>query len=77
MSRDLRKLSAELAQLTATERAELARTLIDSLDDESEADVEQLWIAEAHRRYDAYLRGEIASTPAEEVFARIRRTLRK
>ena len=75
MARNLRKLSEELAQLTPTERAELARTLIYSLDDETEADVERLWIAEAERRYEAYRRGEISSTPAEEVFEQIRRTL--
>lgn len=76
MARDLSKITEELARLTSNERAEVARTLIDSLDAESDADVEQLWIAEAQRRYEAYLRGETASSPAEEVFARVRRGLK-
>lgn len=38
-------------------------------------DVDQLWIAESQRRYEAYFRGEIQSLPGDEVMAKIRSRL--
>jgi hypothetical protein len=61
--------------LTPQEKAALAHLLIEELDSSSVADVEQLWIAESQRRYEAYLRGEIKSLPGDEVIARTRSRL--
>ena len=61
--------------LTSQEKAALAHLLIEALDSSSEADVEQVWIAESRRRYEAYLRGELASLPGDEVMARARKRL--
>jgi putative addiction module component (TIGR02574 family) len=72
MSRDLKDIAAEILELPLTARAELARQLLDSLDDLSEAENEQLWAAEAERRYAEYKAGNIESVPADEVFARLR-----
>lgn len=58
-------------QLGVKERAALAHTLLKGLDDGVDEDVEALWIAEAERRYDAYLRGEIEALPGDEVMARL------
>ena len=49
--------------LTSKEKAALARLLIEDLDSSTDANVEQLWIAESQRRYQAYLRGELRSVP--------------
>ena len=62
--------------LTPQEKASLARILIDELDTSSDSDVEQLWIAESQRRYDAYLRGELKSVAGEEVMSRARNRLK-
>lgn len=61
--------------LTAQEKAALAHLLIEELDSASDADVEQLWIAESQQRYEAYQRGEVQSLPGDEVMARARNRL--
>ena len=35
------------------------------------AEVDKAWLAELHRRYDAYKRGETTTSTVEEVIARI------
>ena len=72
MSRDLKDIAAEALDLPLTQRAELASQLLDSLDDLSDAENEQLWAEEGERRYAEYKAGNIEATPAEEVFARLR-----
>lgn len=72
MSRDPKDIAAEALELPLTARAELASRLLDSLDDLSEAENDQLWAQEAERRYAEYKAGNIEAVPAEEVFARLR-----
>ncbi len=45
---------------------------LDSLDDLSGAENDQLWAEEAERRYAEYKAGNLESIPADEVFARLR-----
>ena len=77
MARDTSELRAELDKLSPKQKAELARTLIDSLDEDLDENVEQIWIDEAARRFEAYRRGEMSSRPVAEVFARARARLRR
>ena len=77
MTRDISELREELDKLSPKQKAELARTLIDSLDEDLDDNLQQLWLDEARRRYEAYRRGEISSRPAAEVFARVRARLRR
>lgn len=77
MARDTSTLREELDKLSPKQKAELARTLIDSLDEDLDEDVEQIWIDEAARRFEAYQRGEMSARPAAEVFARARARLRR
>lgn len=72
MSKDLKDLAAEALELPLTARAELASQLLDSLDDLSEEENDQLWAQEAERRYAEYKAGNIEAVPADEVFARLR-----
>ena len=72
MSRDLKDIAAEALELPLTARAELASQLLDSLDEISEEENDQLWAQEAERRYAEYKAGNIESVSAEEVFARLR-----
>jgi putative addiction module component (TIGR02574 family) len=62
--------------LTPQEKAPLARILIEELDPTVDSQVEQLWIAESQRRYEAYLRGELESLPGDEVMSRARSRLK-
>jgi putative addiction module component (TIGR02574 family) len=72
MSRDPKDIVAEALDLPLTARAELASLLLDSLDELSEEESDQLWAQEAERRFAEYKAGNIESVPAEEVFARLR-----
>ena len=66
------KIIENARKLPKSERAELARVLIAELDEGRDENVEELWVAEARRRWDAYKRGEIAARPGDEVLARLR-----
>lgn len=69
-------LEKQARLLTPQEKATLARILIHELDPAADDEVETMWIAEAQRRYDAYLRGEIESLPGAEVMSRARTRLK-
>jgi putative addiction module component (TIGR02574 family) len=66
------ELKREAMRLNATERASLARELLVSLDDLSEAEVERLWLEEAERRRLDSEAGKTTLIPADEVFAQLR-----
>jgi len=70
------ELEKQSRLLTTAERATLARILIEGLDSSVDHDAEQLWIAEAQRRYQAYLKGEIEAHPGDEVMMRARSRLK-
>lgn len=70
------ELQKQARTLTPKEKAALARMLIDELDATVDSDVEELWVEEAHRRYDAYLRGESHAIPGDEAMARARNRLK-
>lgn len=61
--------------LTTEEKAALVHLLIEELDSSADADVEQLWIEESRRRYDAYLKGELKAVSDDEVMARAKNRL--
>jgi hypothetical protein len=58
-------LQKQAGLLTPQEKATLARILIEDLNPLVDSEVEQIWIAEAQRRYQAYLEGEIESLPGD------------
>ena len=72
MSGSIDQLKSELLQLPTDQRAELAHVLIESLDEEADADVEAAWDAELARRTEQIDRREARGEPAESVFARLR-----
>ena len=63
--KDLEKASL---QLSVQERALLAKLLLDTLDEDDNVDIEELWLTEAERRYQAYRAGKMSAKPAEKVF---------
>jgi len=76
MSSQFDDLEKRARALSREEKAALARVLIDELDPVNEPGVDELWLEEARRRYDAYRRGEMQSTPGDEAMARARSRLR-
>ena len=72
-------LKKEALKLPSGDRAELAYSLIRSLDEddeESDSEHERLWREEIQRRYRELKEGKAELVPAEEVFAAIRASLR-
>jgi hypothetical protein len=63
------ELKREALQLDPSARATLARDILLSLDDLSEAEVEQLWVEEALRRSAEIDTGLVEIIPADQVFA--------
>ena len=72
----LQEIESQAMHLGPSERALLAEHLIASLDGGEGVDAENLWIKEAETRYAAYERGEIPSSPADEVLDRSRKSLK-
>ena len=70
MSVKLDELKREAAKLSEAERAELALTLIESLDGPADAgDIEEAWRVELDRRSAELASGEVTAVPGDEVFA--------
>ncbi len=76
MSALLDELEKQSRLLTPQEKATLARILIEDLDPLVDSAVDELWIAEAQRRYQAYLKGEMETHPGDEVMPRARNRLK-
>ncbi len=76
MSTLLDELSKKAQALTLEERAQLAQQLMESIERESDPEVQAAWEAEIADRIARYERGEAKLIPAEEVFAAARRLAR-
>ena len=77
MSANFKELEKEVRALGTREKAALARTLIEDLDETLDQGAEQLWIEEAQRRYQAYHAGALGSVPGEEAMQRARQRLNR
>jgi hypothetical protein len=66
------ELKREALQLDPSVRADLARELLEILDDLPESDVERLWLEEAERRRADVQSGKSIPIHMDEVFARAR-----
>lgn len=76
MSDALKEVEKRAKSLSAEERAKLAEALLESLREESVAEIEAAWEREIEERAAAYDRGELQTISAEEVFAKARRLAR-
>jgi putative addiction module component (TIGR02574 family) len=74
MTATVKNLAETVVLLPPKARAYLAERLLESLD---EAGNEQAWITEARRRRDEVRAGKVKPVPAEEVYRRIERLLKK
>lgn len=61
----------EALALPPIDRAELVEQILASFEFPARQDIDAAWAKEAERRIDAYEKGEISSTPADEVFQEI------
>ena len=72
MTKAAEKVAQIALDLPPKARAEVAETLLKSLDSPRQKKLNALWAEEVERRLDAYHRGELKAIPGEEVFRRIR-----
>ena len=80
MSLPLKQLEAEALELPSQERAQLARRLLVSLDEELDddpAEVERAWEEEIRRRLHEVEAGTAELVPAEQVFSELRLRTRR
>ncbi|MBI5666293.1 MAG: addiction module protein [Nitrospirae bacterium] len=75
MASKLKEIEENALQLSPHDRAELAKHLIQSLDEIEDSEAEKLWIEEAERRYREYREGKVKGIPAEVVFNEARSKL--
>jgi hypothetical protein len=68
----IKEIEAEIQKLDLKDRATLAKWIVESLDDLSEAEVEALWAEEAERRLDELEQGLVTEIPDREVLRRAR-----
>jgi Putative addiction module component len=66
------ELRREALGLDLSSRASLARDLLSSLDDLSEAEIEQLWLEESVRRHEEVVSGAVENVAMDEALAKVR-----
>ena len=66
------ELRREALGLDLASRASLARDLLSSLDDLTEAETEQLWLEESLRRHQEIVSGAVETVSADEALAKAR-----
>jgi len=77
MPREAAQILHEALELPPEQRAALADSLLNSLDTEVDADVEQAWQDEIERRIESVRNGTAEMVPWEEVQARLLSRLKR
>jgi len=77
MARPLTSLQDEIRALSTPDKEALLRVLWEELDGSADRDVDAAWLAEAQRRDQELDDGRVRFVPAEEVFDRLKATLKK
>lgn len=77
MITDYKEIQHSALELDANHSAELAKTLIDSLDQHYDDDIEQAWIDEIKRRKAEIKSGDVVPIPGHEVLKTARELLKK
>lgn len=77
MITDFKEIEHSALELDKKRRAELAKRLIKSLDEEIDSDIEQSWIDEVTRRKEEIKSGKVFPLSGEEVHKEARKILKK
>jgi len=72
MTATTEKVLEDALELPPVERAVLVEQLLTSFELPQRKSIDELWAAEAENRIDAYDNGLIKSTPAKDIFAKIK-----
>jgi len=77
MVTNFKEIENSALKLDEKHRAELAKRLLLSLEDQIDEDIEQAWIDEINRRSKEVESGQVTLIPAEQVIEKARKILRK
>lgn len=77
MVRQIASIEQEIRTLSASDKEELLRVLLEELDGPSDASVDKAWLDEAQRRSREIDSGSVSCTPADEVLEKIDKLLKK
>ena len=77
MNTDYKEIQQSALELDENHRAELAKKLIDSLDQRVDDDIEQAWVDEVKRRKEEIKSGKVNPIPGQEVHKAARELLKK
>lgn len=72
---NVKDLESQIMKLDLNDRAALAKRIVNSLDELSEAEIEALWIEEGERRLDELEQGLTTEVPAEEAIRRAKASI--
>lgn len=75
MNTQFDQVAADAMKLPLRDRVRLAQQLVSTLDEKSEAHVEELWFAEARRRLEELHSGKVAGIDADDAFRKVREDL--
>ncbi|BAZ11566.1 hypothetical protein NIES4071_33920 [Calothrix sp. NIES-4071] len=73
--RSIEQLIEELLSLPSASRALLAEKLVESLEFDTDANIQTAWVAEAKRRRDEVRSGSVQPISGEEALAQVRQML--
>lgn len=77
MARAIAEIEDEIRHLARSEQERLLRALLEELDGPIDADADRAWLEEVQRRSADFDAGLLKSTPAKEVFERVRSRLKQ
>jgi len=75
MNTQFDRVAADAMKLPVRERVRLAQQLVSTIDDQSDAEVEELWFNEAERRLEELHTGKVEGIDADEAFRMAREDL--
>jgi putative addiction module component (TIGR02574 family) len=73
MPKNQKQILSDVLALSPIERAELVESILTSFEFSSREEIDVLWAQEAEDRIDAFERGEISTTSAQDVFSKLNR----
>lgn len=72
MATGIEEILKAALNLPSDSRAELAEKLLESLDEEKRAEIEESWVEEIERRWTEFETGKMKAIPGEEVMRSLR-----
>jgi hypothetical protein len=73
--RSIEQLIEEILSLPSASRALLADKLVESLEFDTDATIQAIWVTEAKRRRNEVRDGSVQPIPGEEALAQVRRLI--